>query len=313
MYGRAESYGKAESHSKVESHTESSTGLSRALSVELPIAPPTTSSPIGVFDSGVGGLSVLRHVRSCLKNEQLIYVSDARFAPYGERTEAELIQRTVRIGAFLVAQGVKTIVVACNTATAVAIAALRTAYPSLIVVGVEPGLKPAVALTRSKIIGVLATEATLASEKFRHLRDQLANESGVRFLSQPCNGLADRIERGAFSHADTIAMLQRYTLPLLAQGADTLVLGCTHYPFVLPQIEVLVQTNANGPIAIIDTGAAVARQVEVQLKQHGLVVDTNANADDSVRAFTSGDPAALKRAFFTLLGLQINVAESDFS
>ncbi len=272
---------------------------------------PTTLSPIGIFDSGVGGLSVLRHIRSCLKNEQLIYVSDARYAPYGERTEIEIEQRTLRIGAVFLAQGVKAIVVACNTATAVAIGALRAAYPSLIVVGVEPGLKPAVALSRSKIIGVLATEATLASEKFRHLRDQLSNENTVRFLSQPCNGLADRIERGAFSDADTMAMLQRYTVPLLAQGADTLVLGCTHYPFVLTQISRLVKAATNVPITIIDTGAAVARQVQAQLTQHGLVAGTSAIG--SVLAFTSGDPAALERAFLTLLELPINVAANDFS
>lgn len=296
------------------SSTALSAALPTALTKTLSTAPPTASSPIGVFDSGVGGLSVLRHIRRCLNNEQLIYVSDARYAPYGERTETEIEQRTLRIGAFLVAQGVKAIVVACNTATAVAISALRATYPSLIVVGVEPGLKPAVALSRSKIVGVLATEATLASEKFRHLRDQLSQENTVRFLSQPCNGLADQIERGAFSDADTMAMLQRYTAPLLEQGADTLVLGCTHYPFVLPQITLLVRAATNVPITIIDTGAAVARQVEAQLTQYGLATDTRADADatGNLRAFTNGDPAALGHAFQTLLGIHIDVAANGF-
>ena len=291
---------------------------STILSANLPIASPTAASPIGVFDSGVGGLSVLRHIQHCLKNEQIIYGSDARYAPYGERTEAEIEQRTLRIGAFLKAQGVKAIVVACNTATAVAISVLRDRYPSLIVVGVEPGLKPAAALSRKKIVGVLATEATLASEKFRTLRDQLSSETNVRFLSQPCNGLADRIEHGGFSDADTLNMLQRYTTPLLEQGADTLVLGCTHYPFVLPQIKLLVQAAAKGPVTIIDTGAAVARQVEAQLKQHGLIVKTKTDAEistetnGSIRAFTSGDPTILERAFLTLLGMQVNVVGSNF-
>lgn len=270
----------------------------------------SAASPIGIFDSGVGGLSVLRHVRSCLKNEQLIYVSDARYAPYGERTESEIEQRTLRTGAFLLSLDVKAIVVACNTATAVAIAALRDAYPSLIVVGVEPGLKPAVLVSRSKIIGVLATEATLASDKFRILRDQLSKDGTVQFLPQSCNGLADQIERGEFSTIETMKMLHRYIAPLLQQGADTLVLGCTHYPFVLPQIEVVIRATTNSPITIIDTGAAVARQVQGQLTQRGLIIDDESKA--SLRAFTTGNTAALERAFLTLLGLQINVASGDF-
>lgn len=271
---------------------------------------PIASAPIGVFDSGVGGLSVLRHIRACLKNEQLIYVADTAYAPYGERSEADIEHRALAIGACLVAHGVKAIVVACNTATAVAIGALRQAYPSLIVVGVEPGLKPAAVLSRSKIVGVLATEATLASEKFRHLRDLLSAQTAVQFLSQPCNGLADQIERGAFSDAATLAMLQRYIAPLLQQGADTLVLGCTHYPFVLHHIETVTRAASMSPIAIIDTGTAVARQVQSMLTRQRL--HTDSVAAGTVQAITSGDPAALKHAFLTLLQLEIAVTGQSF-
>jgi glutamate racemase len=271
---------------------------------------PASSAPIGVFDSGVGGLSVLRHIRACLNNEHLVYVADARYAPYGERTEIEIEQRALSIGAFLVARGVKAIVVACNTATAVAIGALREAYPSLIVVGVEPGLKPAAALTRSNIVGVLATEATLASEKFKQLRDLLATDTDIRFLSQPCNGLADQIERGAFDDETTRSLLQGYIVPLLREGADTLVLGCTHYPFVLPQMERLVRATTASPITIIDTGEAVARHLQTLLVQRGLHI--GGGSAGSVCAFSSGDPISLRKAFLTLLDQQIDVSVQNF-
>lgn len=269
-----------------------------------------SAAPIGIFDSGVGGLSVLRHIRRCLKNEQLLYVADTLYAPYGERAEAQIEQRALRIGAFLVAQGIKAIVVACNTATAVAIAALRRAYPSLTVIGVEPGLKPAIALSRSNIIGVLATEATLASDKFLLLRDLLSKDAEVRFLLQPCTGLADRIEHGFFNDAQTRSMLHRYIVPLLQQGADTLVLGCTHYPFVLAQIEDIAATYSTTPIAIVDTGEAIARHLTDLLMQRGL--RASANDDGTVRAFSSGDAASLRTAFATLLGIEVDVATEVF-
>ena len=271
---------------------------------------PTVSAPIGVFDSGVGGLSVVRHIRVRLNNEDLVYVSDARHAPYGERTETEIEQRALAIGAFLVAHGVKAIVVACNTATAVAIGALRDAYPSLIVVGVEPGLKPAAAITRSRIVGVLATDATLSSEKFGQLRDRISVDTGVRFLSQPCNGLADRIERGAFDDAETRLLLQRYIAPLLEDGADTLVLGCTHYPFVLPQIDAIVHAATAMPTTIIDTGAAVARHLQSLLVKSNLQAD--ATKVGTIVAFSTSDTHLLQRAFLTLLGDQVNVSAGNF-
>lgn len=279
--------------------------------------PATTSTaPIGIFDSGVGGLSVLRHIRDCLKNEQLIYVADASHAPYGERTEAQIEERALRIGAFLVAHGVKAIVVACNTATAVAIKALRSAYPTLAVIGVEPGLKPAIAVSRSKIIGVLATEATLASEKFVTLRESLARDGAVRFLQQPCTGLADRIEQGLFSDAQTRSMLHGYIAPLLQQGADTLVLGCTHYPFVAAQIaEIAAEFVGTQPVAasqinIIDTGEAIARRLTDLLMQRGLCAPRGQIG--TVHAFSSGSVDSLHSAFVTLLDLRVDVRAQVF-
>lgn len=274
--------------------------------VKLPMA----SAPIGVFDSGVGGLSVLRHIRNHLGHEHLVYVSDGRHAPYGERTESEIEERALAIGAFLVAHGVKAIVVACNTATAVAIGALRDVYPSLIVVGVEPGLKPAAAITDARIVGVLATEATLSSEKFAQLRDRISADTGVRFLSQPCNGLADRIERGAFDAVETRSLLQRYIEPLLREGADTLVLGCTHYPFVLPQIEAIVHATTSIPTTIIDTGEAVARHLQSLLVQANM--QTNATRAGTIAAFSTGDARSLQSAFLTLLGNRVEVSLGNF-
>ncbi|MEC5218582.1 glutamate racemase [Actimicrobium sp. GrIS 1.19] len=267
------------------------------------MTPIDANAPVGVFDSGVGGLSVLRHIRARLPQERLVYFSDARFAPYGGRPEHEIEARALAIGAFLVGHGVKAIVVACNTATAAAIAALRSAYPSLPLVGVEPGLKPAAALSATKIVGVLATEATLASKKFLALRDTISAATQVRFVLQGCAGLADQVEAGALESPATQLLLQRYVLPLLDQGADTLVLGCTHYPFVRDQIVQIIAAHTARPIGIVDTGAAVAQQLERLLAGHA-ALRTGAG---HVAGFSSGAPAALADAFRTLLGVAIEV------
>lgn len=272
-------------------------------SMASPVLPATA---IGVFDSGIGGLSILRHIRRLLPHEHLLYFSDSRFAPYGGKSEAEIEQRALAIGQYLVEQGVKAIVVACNTATAVAIAALRSRYPTLIVVGVEPGLKPAAAQSRSKLIGVLATEATLASTKFLELRDEIAATADVTFYLQACIGLVDQIEFGDIDSAITNQLLRRYLVPLIEKGCDTLVLGCTHYPFVLRQIEAVIGAHGTTPPAIIDTGDAVARQLVRQLALHALA-SINQRSEGSVTAVTSGEAEGLRRAFVRLLGLQIPV------
>lgn len=259
------------------------------------------ASPIGIFDSGVGGLSVLKYIRAYLPHEQLLYFSDSGYAPYGGRTEEEIVARSLAIAEFLMQYGVKALVVACNTATAAAIASLRKRYPTLLLVGVEPGLKPAAALTKSGIVGVMATERTLLSTKFNLLREQICTASNVRFLPQPCIGLADQIEKGELFSRNTATLLRRYITPLLEQGADTLVLGCTHYPFVLPLIEEIIGRMTSQPVMIVDTGEPIARQLTRLLTAHGLYTEEGKGA---ITGFTTGSETALSDAFFKLLGLQ---------
>jgi glutamate racemase len=265
------------------------------------------SSPIGIFDSGVGGLSILRHIHALLPDEALLYFADSGFAPYGEKPEAVIVERVLLIADFLLQQHCKAIVVACNTATAAAIAALREKYPSLTVVGVEPGLKPAAALTKSKIVGVLATERTLASDKFQALHEQQAASGDVRFLQQACVGLADQIEKGELASIQTVSLVRRYVEPLITQGADTLVLGCTHYPFVLEQIETVIKSSQK-EVSIIDTGAAVARHLQRLLEQSHLYHPI-ATKQAPLTAFTTGSHSSLRSAFKVLLGLTPEVSE----
>ena len=259
-------------------------------------------APIGIFDSGVGGLSVLRHIRTLLPDEELLYFSDSGFAPYGEKPEAVIVARALAIAEFFLRLRVKAIVVACNTATAAAIAALRAAHPQLQVVGVEPGLKPAAALTRTGVVGVLATSGTLASDKFQKLQQQIAEASQVRFIAQACNGLADQIEKGELNSRETAALVERYVAPLVAQQADTLVLGCTHYPFV----QALIAASAAGggrEVTLVDTGEPVARQLQRLLQQQELLRRTP--APRPLSAYTTGSRTALSAAFRRLLGLDI--------
>lgn len=270
-------------------------------------SPMDQERPIGVFDSGIGGLSVLRHICTHLPQENLLYFADSGFAPYGGKPEEVIVARSLGIAAFLLEQGAKALVVACNTATAASIKALRERYPDLPVVGVEPGLKPGAAITRTRKVGVLATERTLASDKFRQLREHTSAATDVQFLPQACKGLADQVEKGELHSPATMALLNQYVTPLLQQGADTLVLGCTHYPFVRPAIESLIKQVSPGPVEIIDTGAAVARQLGRLLDQHALRrQDAPAGA---LRAFTTGSQTTLAKAFDALLHLHPEILQ----
>lgn len=245
-----------------------------------------THAPVGVFDSGVGGLSVLRSIREHLPAESLIYVADSRHIPYGDKSAAFIRGRTLAIATHLERLGCKAIVLACNTATAAAAAELR-ATSGLPVVAIEPAVKPAVAATRSGVVGVLATAGTLESARFNGL---LARYAGtVKVVTQPCPGLVERIEAGDLQGPATVDLLRRYTRPLLAAGADTLVLGCTHYPFLRPLL-----TELCGPdVALIDTGAAVARRLATLLDTLGLAAHRPDGG--SVLGLSSGDPWALER------------------
>jgi glutamate racemase len=260
--------------------------------------PAAVDAPVGIFDSGLGGLSVLTHVRRVLPHESLLYVADSAHAPYGGKSEAEVVARSLAIAEFLVAQGVKAIVVACNTATAAAIAALRERHANLPVVGVEPGLKPAAQQSTSRVVGVLATERTLTSDRFRALEALISRDTGVRFLAQACPGLADQVEKGELRSPATAALVRRYVAPLIAEGADTLVMGCTHYPFLIPQIRAAAQTAGSADIGIVDTGDAVARQLGRRLEAMDLLRSAGAA---QTFACTTGSVTALRSAFMKLL------------
>lgn len=222
------------------------------------------NAPIGVFDSGVGGLSVLRALRTELARESFIYFADNGHAPYGERDDVHVIQRSRTVLDTLRADyGIKALVIACNTATAAAVHLLRAEHPDLPIVGVEPALKPAVAASRTGYIGVLATRGTLGSRKFSALLASLPARAVFRL--QACDGLADAIERQDTS--ETIALCERYTKEMGSFGTedgqmDTLVLGCTHYPFAADTLQARV-----GPdVRLIDTGEPVARRTHQLLK-----------------------------------------------
>jgi glutamate racemase len=273
---------------------------------------PPSDAPVGIFDSGVGGLSILRHIRAQLPHEHLIYVADSGFAPYGDKPEQVVAERSLSIARFLAARGAKALVVACNTATIAAVKLLRTRFPEMPIVGVEPGLKPAAAASRNGRIGVLATERTLAGAKFLKLRDRIADATGAQFLLQPCQGLADQIESGELDSQETAAMLRRYIAPLLAQGADTLVLGCTHYPLVQASIERVIADEGVRGVTLVDTGEAVARQLGRLLETGGLLRAFNAEAPARLQAYTSASATALSTAFNSLIGIDPQVEETGF-
>ncbi|OFA06362.1 glutamate racemase [Duganella sp. HH101] len=269
----------------------------------------TPAAPIGVYDSGVGGLSVLRHIRAQLPAEDLIYFADSGHAPYGEKTEQYVVDRALLVAAFLLERGIKALVVACNTATVAAIKAVRARYPDLPVVGVEPGLKPAAAATRSGKVGVLATARTLKGDKFLQLREQISAATQAEFLLQPCIGLVDQIELGDLETPAIAALLEQYVAPLLDQGADTLVLGCTHYPFVQTGIERVLRAHGRQDVTLIDTGDAVARQLGRLLDGAGLLhpAPEAGQPAASLRGYTTADVGALAPAFANLLGLHPKV------
>ncbi len=254
--------------------------------------------PIGVFDSGVGGLSILRALRAELPQEDFVYFSDAGHAPYGEKDEAFVSDRSLAIAVDLLERHrIKGLVVACNTATAAAVHLLRARHTHLPVVGVEPALKPAAALTKTRHVAVLATRGTLASAKFRSLQESLKDQA--EFVLVPCDGLAAAIE--ADRHDEIRSLSRRYTREVSRFGTgpgeiDTLVLGCTHYPFAADIFRELL-----GPdVQLVETGEPVARQTRRLLEQQGLL---NPEGEGKVQWHTSGSPEALRGAAARWLGL----------
>lgn len=239
-----------------------------------------TVRPIGIFDSGIGGLSVAAAIRELLPDEPLLYVGDSAHVPYGGHDDVFIRTRAETLADFLIDRDSKAIVIACNTATAAAAARLRERF-EIPVVGMEPAVKPAAAATRSGIVGVLATAGTLASARFAGLLDRFGD--GVEVLTEPCPDLVDLVERGVLTGEEAQHRVSAHVEPLVGSGADTLILGCTHFPFLRRLIE-----RAAGPdIRVIDTGTAVARQLRRQLADDELA-DGRCG---ELQLFTSGDPA----------------------
>lgn len=267
----------------------------------LPAA--TAASPrIGVFDSGLGGLSVLRAIRQELPAAELLYFADSGHAPYGERSAEFIVARSLHIADFLHAQGAQLLVVACNTATATAVEQLRQRHPRWPIVGVEPGIKPAAALTRNGRVGVLATTGTLRSQRFQLLSQ--AHAAHVQLQLQPCPGLAAAIEGGNLEAPELKQVVQHCCAPLREAGADTVVLGCTHYPFVAHHIQA-----ALGPgVQLIDTAQAVARRTA----QLALALPPQAGGAASgppatVQLWTTGDAGHLREVAARWLSFETRV------
>lgn len=254
------------------------------------------SNHIAVFDSGLGGLTVLRALRERLPHEDFFYFADTRFLPYGDRPEIFLRERGVLIAEALARRGAKALVIACNTATAAAAEAIRAAV-DLPIVALEPGVKPAVALTRSGVIGVLATTRTLASERFQRLVGSHANH--LQVIAQPCPGLAEAIEAQGPDSLQVAALLDTFVAPLAAAAADVVVLGCTHYPWVAEAIA----RRMPGGVNLLDTGEPVARQLERLLAAGSLL----GGGHGRLTVATSGTPAMVGATVDRLWGAKMHV------
>jgi len=253
-----------------------------------------SSSPIGIFDSGIGGLSVLRAIRELLPAENLLYLADQAHVPYGPRPLAEIQGFSVAITRFLLEHEAKMVVVACNTASAAALHPLRAAFPEVPFVGMEPAIKPAAEQTHSGVVGVLATPATFQGALYASVVERFAN--GVTVLQDTCPGLVGQIERGVLSGPETRRILEQALRPMLARGADTVVMGCTHYPFVIPLIEQI----GGGQVRVIDPAPAVARQARRVLEARGIQAGGNQKA--GVQYYTSGAVESFDILLEKLLG-----------
>lgn len=251
--------------------------------------------PIGFFDSGVGGLSIMKEVRRLLPGEELVYFADSAHCPYGVKPVELIRNRAYAICDFLIGLDVKLIVIASNTTSAAALEAVREKY-GVSVIGVEPAVKPAAAATVNGRIGVMATGVTLAGERFESLVKRFGD--GLEIFTQPCPGLVEMVETGRWDGKETELLVKGYLDKLLARGVDTIILGCTHYPFLRPVVEKLAGSGIN----IIDSGEAVARQVARVLENNGLAADSKSTGGESF--FTSGDPGNVRPVVRLLWGKQ---------
>lgn len=264
----------------------------------------SSSNPIGVFDSGVGGLSVLRAMRALMPNENVIFFGDQGHVPYGPRPLEEVRAFSEGITRWLLDEGAKLIVVACNTASAAALKYLRETFPAVKFVGMEPAVKPAAEWTRSRVVGVLATPATFQGALYASVVERFA--SGVEILQNTCPGLVQEIEKGNLEGQETRRILESALLPMLEKNVDTVVLGCTHYPFVIPLIERIVGES----VRVIDPAPSVAKQAERLLEAGGM---RNAfTSRGRVQFYTSGDAMAVESLLPKLLGETGDVARLNW-
>ncbi len=254
---------------------------------------------IGIFDSGVGGLSVLREVRRQLPSEDLLYIADQAHVPYGIRTREEVFGFSEGIVRYFLNEKVKLIIIACNTASAVALDILRKSYPALPFVGMEPAVKPAAEETSTGIVGVLATPATFQGALYASTVERFAK--GVKILPDTCPGLVELIEQGKIDHPKTREILKKALVPMLEKGVDEVVMGCTHYPFVIPLIKDIVGEN----VQVIDPAPAIARQAGRLLTEYDLL--TNGGDKGKTSFLTTGDPAELQEVIRLLLDWEARV------
>jgi len=241
--------------------------------------------PIGIFDSGVGGTSIWKEVAKMLPHENTIYLADSANAPYGEKSKEAIVRLSIKNTEYLLQQGCKIILVACNTATTNAIDHLRSRY-QVPFIGIEPAIKPAALRTKTKKIGVLATKGTLASSLFHNTSKLFAE--GITVLEQEGKGLVELIEAGEIQSEEMKKLLQGFLQPMLDQNMDCLVLGCTHYPYLMPVLKELLPAHIN----IIDSGEAVARQTKAVLEQHQLLSDVDADPEHIF--YTNADVKVLR-------------------
>jgi glutamate racemase len=247
---------------------------------------------IGIIDSGVGGLSVLLEIIKLLPNIEIDYIGDSSWCPYGTKSPSEIQNRVTKLSKHLIQRGATIIVIACNSATIHAAENVREHF-DVPFVGMEPAVKPAAQATHSNIIGVLATEASIAGEKFHHLIHTHASASKIKVITQPCPKFVDLVEAGILTGEKVDAAIREYTSPMLDAGADTLVLGCTHYPFLRESIQRVVGDN----IMLIDTGAAVAKRAQSLLS--GKTISLS-NRGMKLNIYTTGSIDLLESIFPTL-------------
>jgi len=258
----------------------------------------SSNNPIGLFDSGVGGTSIWKEIHDFLPNENTIYLADSKNAPYGKKTKEEIIELCFKNVDFLLAQNCKMIVVACNTATTNAIKEMRAKY-DIPFIGIEPAIKPAANQSETQTIGILATKGTLNSELFNR---QVENFSNVKILEQVGYGLVELIEDGKIDSEDMRNLLKLYLRPMVAANMDYLVLGCSHYPYLIPEIKKIIPAH----VKIIDSGQAVAKQTKAVLEKFDLLNTSKIEAETLF--FTNSDGEVLKN----ILGFSENVSERDF-